>query len=89
MKQQSENLQYTWPLFAYKSNKKVKKLWEKTKKTITTNEFRIEGDLMRLGKKNMKPKIYHFKLDFENILYYFKKATDKIPKGSMQLNENI
>lgn len=78
-----------WPLFAYKTNKKVKKLWEKDKKPISTHEFRIQGDLMRLGKKNMKPKMYHFKLDINNRLSYFKKPADKIPKGFLDLNQNI
>jgi hypothetical protein len=47
------------------------------------------GELVRLGKKKMKPKVYYFKLDTHNRLYYFRKSADQTPKGILDMNENI
>jgi hypothetical protein len=44
---------------------------------------------MRLGKKKLKPKTYYFRLDSGNTLYYFKKESENIPKGKINLNEYI
>lgn len=52
----------------------------------------------RLGKLKKKAKSYHFmyfynihifRLDEKCVLYYFKSEKDRIPKGSLQLTEDI
>jgi hypothetical protein len=66
--------------------KKIKRFWETQKNPLTlTENFVMEGQLMRVGKKKTKPKLYYFRLDTSDYLFYFKKETDFTPKGKIKL----
>lgn len=63
-----------WPLLAPKINSKQKNFWTKHKKPLlNTDIIVLEGELMRVSKKNSKPKLYYYRLTNDNALYYFKK----------------
>jgi hypothetical protein len=63
----------TWPLFKF-SRQQSKKFWDyDTEKNCNTAAI-FEGSLIRIGKKNVEPKAYFFRVTNNGILKYYKNV---------------
>ncbi|CAD8143523.1 unnamed protein product [Paramecium octaurelia] len=80
-----------WPFFRVKKDETVKQFWNRRTqqdhhRNWNSEGYLFEGIMLRIGRKKKSVKGYYFKLTYSGMLMYFKKESDKEPKGYLQLS---
>ncbi|CAD8153269.1 unnamed protein product [Paramecium pentaurelia] len=88
------NSDFNWPLFKIKNDPLTKQFWDRrTNKDLEKNwvfeDYIFASNMLRIGKKKKIVKGYFYRLTSSGLLMYYKKESDTLPKGFIQLDMQI